>query len=114
MRYRPQNSKILVLDQSEGADKALERLFCATEGNATVALLSLKEGERALSLLHNNRTVGFNLWVNSKGELLFCSRWEPVEELLGELLKKGSFKRKIFIDYGETAAAYFCLKPPLP
>jgi len=99
------------LVEAEGAEKALERLFCATEGSATVALLSLKEGERALSLLHKNRTVGFNLWMNSDREVLFCSRWEPVEELLGDLLKRGGFKRKVFIDYGEIAGAYFCFNP---
>jgi glucosamine 6-phosphate synthetase-like amidotransferase/phosphosugar isomerase protein len=100
------------LVEAEGAEKALERLFCATEGTATVALLSLKENERALSLLHKDRTVGFSLWTNSEGEVVFCSRWEPVEEFLGELLNKGGFKRKVFIDYREPAGAYFYLKPP--
>jgi glucosamine 6-phosphate synthetase-like amidotransferase/phosphosugar isomerase protein len=100
------------LAEAEGAEKALEKLFYAAEGTATVALLSLREKERALSLLHKNSTVGFNLWTNSEGEVIFCSRWEPVEELLGELLKGGGFKRKVFIDYREPAGAYFCLKPP--
>jgi len=99
------------LVEAEGVEKSLERLFCCTEGSATVALLSLKEGEWALGLLHKNRTVGFNLWTNSGGEVLFCSRWEPVEELLGELLKNRGFKRRVFIDYQEPAGAYFCFKP---
>ena len=100
------------LVEAVGAEKAIEKLFCTTEGTATVALLSLKENEHALSLLHKNSTVGFSLWTNSEGEVIFCSRWEPVEELLGELLKKKAFKRKVFIDYREPAGAYFCFKPP--
>lgn len=100
------------LVEAEGAEKAVERLFCQMEGNSTVALLSLKGDERALTVVHKGRTVGLSLWKNSEGEVLFSSRWEPVKEVLGEILEKKGFQRKVFLDYGETGATYFCFKSP--
>ncbi|MFB0543276.1 MAG: hypothetical protein ACETVR_00695 [Candidatus Bathyarchaeia archaeon] len=101
------------LVEAEGAEKAVEKLFCQMEGNSTVALISLKEDERALSVLHKGRTVGLSLWKNGEGEVLFSSRWEPVEGVLGELLEEGGFQRRVFLDYGETGATYLCFKPHL-
>ena len=95
---------------SEVVEKAVERIFCRMEGNSTVALLSLKGDERALGVLHKGRTVGLNLWTNGEGEVLFCSRWEPVEEVLGELLGRRGYQRKVFFDYREAGAACFCFK----
>lgn len=99
------------LVEAEGSERAVERLFCLMEGNSTVALLSLKEGDRALGLLHKGRTVGLSLWTNREGEVLFSSRWEPVEEVLREVLERG-FERRLFIDYREAGGALFHFKPP--
>jgi glucosamine 6-phosphate synthetase-like amidotransferase/phosphosugar isomerase protein len=100
------------LVRNEGAAKAIERLFCMTQGSATLALLSLKPDEKALSILQKGRTVGLTLWTNPEGEVLYCSRWEPVEEVLGDFLKEKSFQRRVFFEYAEPAAAYFTFKPP--
>lgn len=97
--------------ESDGAAKATEKLFYMTQGSATLALLSLKPDEKALSILHKGRTVGLSLWTNPDGEVVYCSRWEPVEQVLGEFLKEKRFQRKVFFEYNEPAAAYFTFKP---
>ena len=94
-----------------GVKKALENLFLKIKGSSTVALLSLNENDRALSILHKGRTVGLNLWKNNEEEIIFSSRWEPVIEVLGELLDNKGFRTRIFIDYGESASTYYYLKP---
>lgn len=97
------------LVEAEGSEGAVERLFCAMEGNSTVALLSIKKEDRALGLLHKGRTAGLNLWTNREGEVLFCSRWEPVEVVLKGVLERG-FERRLFIDYREAGGALFHFK----
>ena len=43
------------------------------------------------------------VWANAKGEIIFCTRPEPVQEELKEMLIKGGFKEKAVIKTHEVA-----------
>lgn len=41
------------------------------------------------------------MWNNYNGEVVFCSRKEPLMEEFGDVLDKGGFKEQASISYGE-------------
>lgn len=94
-----------------GPQNAAEKLLCKAEGNATVGLLTRSGEDYSLDILHKGRTVGLSLWKNVDREVVFCSRWEPVEELMGGWLKERGFQRKVYVEYGEPAIALMSFNP---
>ena len=56
-----------------------------------------------LHLIYRGKARGLAVWTNDKGEVIFCSRPEPVEEALESLLLKGKFKEKVSIKPQEDA-----------
>jgi hypothetical protein len=56
-----------------------------------------------LHLLHKGRTRGLTVWTNEKGEVIFCSRPEPVTEEFEKVLVRDKFKEKISINWREDA-----------
>ena len=99
------------LVKTHGLQSAAEKLLCKAEGNATVGLLTRSGEDYGLDILHRGRTVGLNIWKNPDREVVFCSRWEPVEELMGEWLRERGFQRKVYIEYGEPAIVAMSFNP---
>ncbi len=92
-----------MLNQSENVDAAVYELWCALKGSNVVALLQVDEENAFLHLIHKGKTRGLTVWTNERAEVIFCSRPEPVEEELKELLAIGKFKEKISIKHKEEA-----------
>jgi len=92
-----------MLSEKEDTTQALYEYFCALKGSNTVAILQVEEENSFVHLIHKGQTRGLTVWMNEKGELIFCSRKAPLIEEFGAILTKGDFKEKVFIGYHEEA-----------
>jgi glucosamine 6-phosphate synthetase-like amidotransferase/phosphosugar isomerase protein len=92
-----------MLNELESTDAAVYELLCAIKGSSAAALLQIDEENAFLHLIHKGSARGLIVWANGKGEVIFCSRPEPVQEELSELLVKGKFMEKIVINWKEEA-----------
>jgi glutamine phosphoribosylpyrophosphate amidotransferase len=93
-----------LLDELETA-AAVHALFDSLKGKTvgSIALLQLDEEEQVLHLLHKGWSRGLTVLANAKGEVIFCTRPEPLQEELKELLLRGGFKEKVVIKAREEA-----------
>jgi len=90
-----------LLRECGSVDEALGELFSGLDGNSSVGLLHVA-GERVfLHFVHKGRTRGLRVWVNDEGEVVFCSRKEPLLEVFDDMLKKYKFKEKVSIGWQE-------------
>lgn len=87
-----------LLNELESTGEAVYELFSSLKGNNVVALLQIDEENAFVHLIHKGTSRGLIVWTNEKGELIFSSRPEPVEEELKELLAVNKFRRKIVIN----------------
>jgi len=94
-----------LLNQTENAGQALHQLLDSLKGKTvgSIALLQLDEENQVLHLLHKGWSRGLTVWANNKGEVVFCTRPEPVMEELEETLSRGGFKEKVVIKPREEA-----------
>ena len=83
------------LEPEQAAHQLLDSLKGKTVGS--IALLQLDEENQILHLLHKGWSRGLTVWMNDKGEVIFCTRPEPVAEELKDLLSRGEFKEKAVI-----------------
>jgi glucosamine 6-phosphate synthetase-like amidotransferase/phosphosugar isomerase protein len=81
--------------------EALNRLFLTIEGPNAASLLQIEKGRMLLHFLHKGKTRGLTIWKNYRGEVIFCSRKEPIKEELGSMLEEGSFAEHVSIPYNE-------------
>jgi glucosamine 6-phosphate synthetase-like amidotransferase/phosphosugar isomerase protein len=92
-----------MLNETENADAAAFELLCALKGSSVAALLQIDDEDAFLHLIYRGKARGLTVWANDKGEVIFCSRPEPVEEELKSVLAIGRFKEKAAINYKEDA-----------
>ncbi|MEM3578658.1 MAG: hypothetical protein QXL54_00335 [Candidatus Bathyarchaeia archaeon] len=91
--------ELLVAEKS--CEKALERLFQAIEGANTISFMHVEDGSVFLHLIHKGKTRGLHVWKNEEGEVVFCSRKEPLTECFSHVLSRGKFMEHVVIPYGE-------------
>jgi glucosamine 6-phosphate synthetase-like amidotransferase/phosphosugar isomerase protein len=92
-----------LLNESETSDTAAYELLSALKGSNVAALLQIDNENATLHLIHRGKARGLTVWSNDRGEVIFCSRPEPVEEELKSLLAIGKFKEKAVINWKEDA-----------
>jgi glucosamine 6-phosphate synthetase-like amidotransferase/phosphosugar isomerase protein len=90
-----------LLNETNDAKEALYMLFCTLKGSNAIAMLQMDEENTFLHLIHKGKTRGLTVWTNSHGEIMFCSRKEPLVENFGNVLAEGKFKEKVTIPWGE-------------
>jgi len=90
-----------LLKETENVDEALDTLFHALEGSNTIAMVQIDEENTFLHLIHKGKTRGLTVWTNEQGEIVFCSRKEPLMESFGKILIDGEFVEKASIPWGE-------------
>ncbi len=93
----------MLLNENVTSDAAAYDLLSALKGSNVAALLEIDEENAILHLLHKGKARGLTVWNNDKGEVIFCSRPEPVEEELKALLAISKFKEKAVINWKEDA-----------
>ena len=89
-----------LLVEEEDYNRALERLFLKMEGSNTVSLLQTGDGCLFLHIVHKGRTRGLHVWKNWDGEVVFCSRKEPLNECFSHVLSRRGFKEYVSIPCG--------------
>jgi glucosamine 6-phosphate synthetase-like amidotransferase/phosphosugar isomerase protein len=94
-----------LLNETEDAGQAAHELLDSLKGKTvgSIALLQLDSENQILHLLHKGWSRGLTIWANEKGEVVFCTRPEPVLEELKETLARGNFKEKAVIKPREEA-----------
>jgi glucosamine 6-phosphate synthetase-like amidotransferase/phosphosugar isomerase protein len=90
-----------LLNETENSDKALNALFHTLQGSNAIAMLQIDEENTSLHLIHKGKTRGLTVWTNEQGEIVFCSRKEPLMEDFGRILIDGGFAEKISIPWRE-------------
>jgi len=99
-----------LLEKKTNIHKALDALFSALEGPNAVSLLQIEKERTFLHFIHKGETRGLTIWTNNYGEVVFCSRKEPLMEVFGEMLVQSKFEEKVFIPHREDVS----LKLSLP
>jgi glutamine phosphoribosylpyrophosphate amidotransferase len=94
-----------LLNETEDSGQAVHSLLDALKGKTvgSIALLQLDEEEQVLHLLHKGWSRGLTVWANGVGEVIFCTRPEPVQDELKDTLSRGDFKEKAVIKLHEEA-----------
>jgi len=90
-----------LLIEKANPNEALESLFQTLEGSNTLSLLQIEPKRLLLHFVHKGKTRGLTIWKNYNGEVVFCSRKEPLIDEFGDFLEKGGFKEQVSIPYGE-------------
>jgi len=90
-----------LLKKKTNVDDALDALFMALEGSNTVTLLQIEKKRIVSHFIHKGKTRGLTIWTNNQGEIVFCSRKEPLIEDFGSFLADGGFKEKVSVPWNE-------------
>jgi glucosamine 6-phosphate synthetase-like amidotransferase/phosphosugar isomerase protein len=93
-----------LLDAEKNPSKALDQLFSTIEGANTLSLLQVEDKRLFLHFVHKGKTRGLHVWKNKNGEIIFCSRKEPLAENFGHMLNSGGFRECVSIPYGEEGS----------
>jgi glucosamine 6-phosphate synthetase-like amidotransferase/phosphosugar isomerase protein len=94
-----------LVNEGKEAGEAADELLCGLKGKTvgSIALLQMDSENAFLHILHKGWSRGLTVWANEKGEVIFCSRPEPVVEEFKEALVKGEFKEKAVVKPREAA-----------
>jgi glucosamine 6-phosphate synthetase-like amidotransferase/phosphosugar isomerase protein len=92
-----------ILEEEENAEKALNSLYSVMQGRSALSMLQITEENTYMHFIHKKWTRGLTIWTNTKGEVIFCSRKEPLKKEFNKILTKGGFHEKISIAYHEDA-----------
>jgi glucosamine 6-phosphate synthetase-like amidotransferase/phosphosugar isomerase protein len=92
----------LLLEKTDTTE-ALDALFNFLKGRNAIGLLQIEKEHAFIHLIHKKWSRGLTVWTNSKKEVVFCSRREPLMEIFGNMLKIGKFEEKVFIPYHKNA-----------
>ncbi|MEM3596924.1 MAG: hypothetical protein QXJ53_02165 [Candidatus Bathyarchaeia archaeon] len=93
-----------LLAEKHDPNTAVETLFQLLEGPNTVSILQIEKNLLLLHFIHKGKTRGLTIWQNHVGELVFCSRKEPLIEEFNDILDEGKFKEYASILYGEEGS----------
>jgi hypothetical protein len=52
-----------------------------------------------LHLVHKGKTRGLTVWTNDRGEVVFCSRKEPLMAEFKSILADGKFEEKVSVPW---------------
>jgi glucosamine 6-phosphate synthetase-like amidotransferase/phosphosugar isomerase protein len=96
-------------------ETAVQELLCTLKGKTVgaISLLQLDDEEQVLHLLHKGWSRGLMVWANEKGEVVFCTRPEPVQEELKQLFSRRGFKAKAVIKPREEAELKLSFPVPI-
>jgi glucosamine 6-phosphate synthetase-like amidotransferase/phosphosugar isomerase protein len=92
-----------LLNETESTNVAVYELLSSLKGSNVAALLQIDSENAFIHLIHKGKARGLTVWTNVKGEVVFCSRPEPVEEVMKSILASGKFKEKVSITWREDA-----------
>lgn len=92
------------LQEKVNVNDSLDAVFSNLEGSSAISILQISAKGAFLHFIHKGKTRGLNIWTNEQGEIVFCSRKEPLIEEFGKFLVQGEFKEKVSIQWREDAS----------
>jgi glucosamine 6-phosphate synthetase-like amidotransferase/phosphosugar isomerase protein len=92
-----------ILEEEEDAEKALKALYSTMLGRNALSMLQIIGENNFLHFIHKKKTRGLTIWANTKGEVIFSSRKEPLKGEFDKVLARGCFYEKVSIAYREDA-----------
>jgi glucosamine 6-phosphate synthetase-like amidotransferase/phosphosugar isomerase protein len=92
-----------LINEADTPDEAAYQLQSTLKGSNVEALLQIDQENVLLHLVYKGSPRGLTVWSNDNGEVIFCSRPEPVEQELKSLLAIGKFKCKTSLTPNEDA-----------
>jgi len=101
-----------LVSEKEDMDDALYSLFCALHGSHAIGLLQVGEENAFMHLIYKGKRRGLTVWTNTRNEIVFCSRREPLTQELRNVLSNGTFKEKVSIEHGEDAGLKLSFQIP--
>lgn len=90
-----EESLMMGFDEIEARKKAFQTI----RGDNTVVLITQLERRRLLHILHRGKTRGMHVWKNGKGEIILCSREEPLLQMFGDFLREKGFEKVLAIGW---------------
>ena len=90
-----------ILEEEEDVKNALNSLNSAMQGRNALSMLQITEENNYLHFIHKGKTRGLTIWTNTRGEVIFSSRKEPLKEELDDVFARGCFYEKVSIAYDE-------------
>jgi len=110
-----------LLTQTKDTTKATHILYQKTkgtkkQGNTIVTMVHSKKRQAYLHAIQKGKTRGLIIWTNSKGEVILCSREQPVDKILNQFLSENNLQKAIRVTSTDTInlEAHFTLKIPQP
>jgi len=91
------------LAQTKDSTEAANSLHQQIEGNNTIVLVTTNGKEAHLHTIHKGKTRGLTVWTNPEGEVLLCSRENPVQRILQRFLKENNHRKIIAIQHTDVA-----------
>jgi glucosamine 6-phosphate synthetase-like amidotransferase/phosphosugar isomerase protein len=88
-----------LLREKGDTGEALDALHSSLEGRMALSLLQVGNKGVFLHLVHKGKTRGLVVWTNSSGEVVFCSRKEPLTAEFADVLAEGTFEEKVSIPW---------------
>ena len=79
--------------------EALNDFINGLDGSNTIGLLQTGKDVVFLHLVHKGKTRGLTVWTNNCGEVVFCSRKEPLIAEFKGILADGRFGEKISVPW---------------
>jgi len=85
--------------ENKAEPEALNDFISGLNGSNTIGLLQIGKDVVFLRLVHKGKTRGLTVWTNDCGEVVFCSRKEPLIAEFKSILADGRFEEKVSVPW---------------
>jgi glucosamine 6-phosphate synthetase-like amidotransferase/phosphosugar isomerase protein len=85
--------------QNRAGSDALSAFFEDLSGSNAIGLLQVEKEGALLHLVHKGKTRGLTVWTNDRGEVVFCSRKEPLMAEFKSVLAEDRFEEKVSVPW---------------
>ena len=85
--------------ENKAEPEALNTFFDGLYGSNAIGLLQVEKEVVLLHLVHKGKTRGLTVWTNARGEVVFCSRKEPLMAEFKSILADGKFEEKVSVPW---------------
>lgn len=85
--------------EKKAEPEALNDFINGLNGSNTIGLLQIGKDVVFLHLLHEGKTRGLTVWTNDCGEVVFCSRKEPLIAEFRSVLADGRFEEEVSVPW---------------
>ena len=85
--------------ENRAGPEALNAFFDGLDGSNAIGSLQVEKEVVLLHLVHKGKTRGLTVWTNDRGEVVFCSRKEPLMAEFKSIFADGRFEEKVSVSW---------------